>query len=133
MQQACRAVAMHVAERIAALGPLEVIAGGQDGIPVVCWKLREGPDHGFTLFDVAERLQARGWQVPAYTLPADCEKIAVQRIVVRHGVSHTLADLLLGDLRHARADLQGGRFRPVPSRPPRRRDLHIREVVGGRW
>jgi glutamate decarboxylase len=43
----------------------------------------------------------RGWQVPAYSLPAHCEGITVQRILVRHGVSRDLADLLLENIRQS--------------------------------
>jgi len=62
--------------------------------------------HTFSLFDFAEKLRARGWLVPAYTLPADREDLAVQRIIVRHGFSHDMADLLLEDMRRALASLQ---------------------------
>ncbi len=52
------------------------------------------------------RLRERGWQVPAYTFPADREDLAVLRIVCRNGFSHDLADLFLNDLRAAVDDLQ---------------------------
>ena len=42
----------------------------------------EGVDHGFTLFDLADRLRAYGWQVPAYTLPENRTDLAIQRILV---------------------------------------------------
>ena len=57
----------------------------------------------FTLFDLADRLRRRGWQVPAYTLPANCENLAIQRILVRHGFTHDLANLLIKDFRDALA------------------------------
>ena len=60
----------------------------------------------FNLFDLADRLRVRGWQVPAYTLPANCADQAIQRILVRHGVSRDLADLLLEDIRNAIDHLQ---------------------------
>ena len=40
---------------------------------------------GYTLFDLADRLRARGWQVPAYTLTGTASDIAVQRVLVRLG------------------------------------------------
>ena len=43
----------------------------------------------------------RGWQVPAYTLTGSVSDIAVQRILVRQGVSRDLASLLLDDFRDA--------------------------------
>ena len=53
------------------------------------------------MFDLADRLRNRGWQVPAYTLTGTASDIAVQRILVRLGVSHDMASLLLDDFRDA--------------------------------
>ena len=55
----------------------------------------------YTLYALADRLRVRGWQVPAYTLPAHCQDITVQRILVRHGVSRDLANLLLENIRQS--------------------------------
>ena len=71
------------------------------GIPTVTWRIREGEDPGYTLFDLADRLRTRGWQVPAYTLTGTASDIAVQRILVRLGVSRDMASLLLDDFRDA--------------------------------
>jgi glutamate decarboxylase len=93
--------ARYLADEIAKLGPFEMIYDGHGGIPALAWKLREDADHPFTLFDLADRLRVTGWQVPAYTLPARREDLAVQRILVRHGFSRDLADLFLADYRDA--------------------------------
>ena len=102
IHSACYASAAYVARELPAIGPFEIIYDGDParGIPAVSWKLAAG-DHGFTLFDLADRLRVRGWQVPAYTLPAHCEQQAVQRILVRNGVSMDLCALLLDDMRAA--------------------------------
>ena len=71
------------------------------GIPTVTWRIRDGQDPGYTLFDLADRLRTRGWQVPAYTLTGTAAGIAVQRILVRLGVSRDMAALLLDDFRDA--------------------------------
>lgn len=71
------------------------------GIPAVCWKLSGGVDSGFSLYDLADRLRTRGWQVPAYSLPASCQNVVVQRILVRHGVSRDLGSLLLEDMKRS--------------------------------
>jgi glutamate decarboxylase len=98
--------AQYLAEEIGKLGPFEIIyAGDGNGIPALCWKLKDDVDHGFTLFDLADRLRTNGWQVPAYTLPKDREDLAIQRILVRHDFSRDLADLLLADYRRAMAHL----------------------------
>jgi glutamate decarboxylase len=93
--------AQYLADEIDKLGPFEIIYDGRGGIPALCWKLKEGVDHGFTLFDLADRLRTRGWQVPAYSLPPHREDLAIQRILVRHDFSRDMADLLLEDYRRA--------------------------------
>jgi glutamate decarboxylase len=72
-----------------------------DGIPAVCWTLRKGADPGYTLYDLADRLCVRGWQVPAYSLPANRQDLVVQRIIVRLGVSRDLASLLVANFKSA--------------------------------
>lgn len=103
IHQQCYDIAMYLAEEIDQLGPFEILSNGDPhkGIPAISWKLKEGVDHGFTLFDLADRLRAKGWQVPAYTMPANREDMAVQRILVRHGFSRDLASLLMNDYRDA--------------------------------
>jgi len=97
--------AQYLADEIAEMGPFEIINGGRGGIPALAWKLREDANHGFTLFDLADRLRVTGWQVPAYTLPANRQDLAVQRILVRHDFSRDLANLMLDDYRRALAHL----------------------------
>jgi glutamate decarboxylase len=53
----------------------------------------------YTVYDLSDRLRQHGWQVPAYTLPADLEDVAIMRIVVRPGFSMDLASMLLDDIR----------------------------------
>ena len=98
---ACYETAQYLAEEIGKMPPFEIIYGGEidSGIPALCWKIKEGFDtHGYTLYDLADRLRSRGWQVPAYSLPADAQDVVIQRILVRHGVSRDLASLLLEDI-----------------------------------
>jgi glutamate decarboxylase len=93
--------AQYLAEAIANMGPFELIYDGRGGMPALAWKLEEGVDHGFTLFDLADRLRTTGWQVPAYTLPKNREDLAIQRILVRHDFSRDLGQLLLDDYKRA--------------------------------
>jgi glutamate decarboxylase len=97
VHQACRDIAMHLSSSIAALGPFELLTDGSD-LPVFAFRLKPEVT-GYSVFDVSERLRVRGWQVPAYTFPADLQDMAVMRIVVRNGFSMDLANLLLDDLR----------------------------------
>ena len=102
---ACYDTARDFADAIAGLGPFEILFDGAmaAGIPAVSWTLKAGADPGFSLFDFADRLRVYGWQVPAYTLPADCGDRVVQRILVRNGVSRDLGALLIGDFEKALA------------------------------
>lgn len=104
IHNACYSTAQHLANEIAKLGPFEILFDGdaEKGIPALAWKLKtDATIGGYTLYDFADRLRSRGWQVPAYSMPANREDLVVQRILVRHGVSRDLADLLLDDMRRA--------------------------------
>lgn len=102
VHMACYETAQYMADEIGKMGPFEIIYGGdpKTGIPSLCWKVKEGFDTlGFTLYDLADRLRSRGWQVPAYSLPANCKDLVIQRILVRHGVSKDLGSLLIEDMK----------------------------------
>jgi glutamate decarboxylase len=104
IHNACYATAQYLSREIAALGPFEILFDGdsKQGIPAVAWKMNQGFEStGYTLYDMADRLRSRGWQVPAYSMPANREDLVVQRILVRHGVSMDLASLLLDDMRRS--------------------------------
>jgi glutamate decarboxylase len=95
---ACQEVAVHLAKQIAALGPFELVSQGLD-LPVFAWKLKDPPPANWTLYDLADRLRDRGWQVPAYRMPANRQELVVQRVVVRNGFTCDLADMLVADIR----------------------------------
>jgi len=101
IQQACYDTAAYLADEIGKMGPFKVIYDGRGGIPALCWSLKDGVNPGFTLYDLADRLRSRGWQVPAYSMPANRQDLVIQRILVRHGVSRDLGDLLLNDMQRS--------------------------------
>ena len=103
IHNACYETGQYLAEEIPKLGPFELLSRSNpaEGIPAVTWRIIEGEDPGYTLFDVADRLRNRGWQVPAYTLTGSASDIAVQRILVRQGVDRDLAGILLEDFKVA--------------------------------
>jgi glutamate decarboxylase len=103
IHEACYKTAAYIADEIDKMGPFKVIYNGRGGIPALCWSLKEGLNPGYTLYDLADRLRSRGWQVPAYSMPADREDLVIQRILVRHGVSHDLGDLLVKDIKRCMA------------------------------
>ncbi|MGB8645485.1 MAG: glutamate decarboxylase [Anaerolineae bacterium] len=95
IHQTSQDVAHYLAQEIKKLGPFELLSDGSD-IPVFAWRLKESTN--YSLFDLADRLRDRGWQVPAYSLPKNCEETVVQRVVVREGFSHDMAEMLLKDI-----------------------------------
>ncbi len=104
LQGYSRKVAMYTAEKVAAMGPFELLTKG-DELPVFAFKLKDEIEN-FTVFDVSAALRERGWQVPAYTFPKNREDLAALRIVVRRGMSADVADMLLADLREKVKDLK---------------------------
>ncbi len=103
VQQYCRDVATRLAREVAGLGPLRLLTDGSE-LPVFAAALTADVT-GYTVFDISAGLREHGWQVPAYTFPAERTDLAVLRFVVRNGVSHDLADALLADLRAVLARL----------------------------
>jgi glutamate decarboxylase len=101
IQQACVDTAQWLAGEIAKLGPLELVYDGKGALPLVCYKLKDGEEHGFTLYDLSERVRLRGWLIASYPLPPERQTTIIQRILIRHGVSRDLAQLLLDDLGRA--------------------------------
>jgi glutamate decarboxylase len=102
VQQASRDVAMFLAGEIESMGPFRLISRG-DELPVFAFTTTDTA--GYDVFAVSRGLRERGWQVPAYTFPANREDLAVLRIVCRNGFSRDLAEAFLDDLRAVLDDL----------------------------
>ncbi len=111
VQNACRSVAKYLADGFEKVGPFEALTRGED-LPVVAVRMKADAKRDWTVFDVSHELRAFGWQVPAYTFPDNLTDMAVLRVVVRHGMSADLADLLLDNLTRVIADLEAHGGRP---------------------
>lgn len=97
VMQNAQDVATHISSGIAEIGPYDLITEGTD-LPVFAFTLK--PDRkNYTVFDVSDRLRQKGWLVPAYSFPENREDLSVLRVVVRAGMTHDMADLLLDALR----------------------------------
>ena len=88
------------------MGPFEIIYDGRGGHPGAA------PGSCARASSIRSRCStspigcgSTGWQVPAYTLPANRQDLAIQRILVRHDFSRDMASLLLDDYRRALAHL----------------------------
>jgi glutamate decarboxylase len=97
VQQYSRDVARDTAREVEKLGPFELITRGDD-LPVFAFKVRDDITN-FNVFDVSDAVRERGWQVPAYTFPANREDLAVLRVVVKRGFTHDVAGLFVNDLK----------------------------------
>ena len=92
--------ASYIADSINAMAPMKLLSHPKGQLPVFAVTLEESVDN-WTVFQLSDRLRARGWQVPAYTMPADCEDLAVLRFVIRAGFTRDMADLLIQDVQNA--------------------------------
>ena len=110
IQQACADTAVWLADQVAALGMFTIVYDGKGGIPGCTWALKDEAKVPYNLYDLADKLRSRGWQVPAYSMPANVRSMVVQRVLVKNGFSRDLAKLLVDDLKRALAEL-------VESRP----------------
>jgi glutamate decarboxylase len=99
--QACADVGICFADQIRKLEEFELIYDGHGGVPGCTWTIRKGENPGFTLYDLADQLRAKGWKVPAYPMPNNRSDLVVQRVLSRLGLSRDLAGLLFEDLQRA--------------------------------
>lgn len=74
------------------------------GVPLVAFTLKE--TNKMTVFEIAENLRRFGWIIPAYTMPADAQHIAVLRVVVREDFNRSLAIRLVTDLEKVIKELE---------------------------
>lgn len=95
-------IAAYIAEALERTGAFTLLSRG-DTIPVLCFA-RNTPDF-WSLYDLSDQLERKGWQLPVYPLPASAERTVVSRIVCRSDMSLNLAERLVEDIRRAIAAL----------------------------
>ncbi|NMM87609.1 glutamate decarboxylase [Rhodococcus sp. SRB_17] len=95
IMESLRDTAVMLSAAISKIDNMQIITDGT-AIPVLSFEVIGDP--GFTVFDISHELRAAGFQVPAYTMPADAEDVAVLRIVLREGFSRDLAHKLVTTL-----------------------------------
>ncbi len=93
----CQKTAMYVSSKISKMDFFELVSDGSE-LPVFAFKLKSN-SNSFTLYDLSDAMRERGWQIPAYTLPANLESTVVMRIVVKENFSSDMADLFVNDLK----------------------------------
>jgi len=115
VQQAARNVATDLSAHIAAMPEFRLLSRG-DELPVFAFTTTDQVT-GWDVFALSRALRERGWQVPAYTFPADRQDLSVLRIVCRNGFSHDLAGMFFGDLQSAVGQLNSDTHRGMASGP----------------
>ncbi|MHB1955786.1 MAG: glutamate decarboxylase [Sulfobacillus sp.] len=100
VQKTCQDVAHFLAYKIKAMPMFELLTDGSD-IPVFAWRIKPQASLKWDLHDLSHVLRERGWQVPAYPLPASMTDVIIMRVVVRNSFSMDLAQLFLDDLTRA--------------------------------
>jgi len=119
VMQNAQDVAQHLSHEIAEMAPYNLVTDGSD-LPVFSFALKPEIEN-YTVFDVSDRLRMRGWLVPAYTFPENRQDLSVLRIVVRAGMNHEMADLLLDHLAEQTDFLQSLEG-PLPAQRPEVRE-----------
>ena len=102
-------VAHYLVDEIEAMGLFEMLEEATE-IPILCWRLKDGNEKPWTLYDLGDRLRMHGWQIPAYPLPANLEDVTVQRIVCRADLSMALAIKFIADMKAEIAHLDNARI-----------------------
>ncbi|AEI35432.1 Glutamate decarboxylase [Francisella salina] len=90
-------VAKYISKEIKNMGIFDIIHAGKGGIPAVSWSLKASKS--YDLFDISEKIRAKGWQIAAYSMPKHRENLVVMRVLVRRGFSFDLAELMIRDLK----------------------------------
>ncbi len=88
--------ANYLSAQINLMGPFELLSDGSE-LPVFAFRLKTEKE--YSVYDLSAKLREFGWQVPAYTMPANADDVAVLRVVVREGFSRDMADMFLDDIR----------------------------------
>lgn len=101
IMQNCEDVAVWLGAQIREFEIFDLVHDGRGGVPGCVWTLSKDAQPGFTLYDLANQLRVKGWQIPTYPMPAHRKDLIVQRVVTRLGVSRDLAGLLVDDLKRA--------------------------------
>ncbi|XP_010551128.1 PREDICTED: glutamate decarboxylase 5 [Tarenaya hassleriana] len=104
----CLDNARRLREGIEETGRFKILSK-EMGVPLVAFSLKDSSKH--TVFEIAESLRRFGWIIPAYTMPADAQHIAVLRVVIREDFSRSLAERLICHIRQVLKEIDA-----LPSR-----------------
>ena len=92
--------AAYIADEIEKMGYFDILYNGRGGLPGACWTLKK-EIKDFSLYDITDKIRSRGWQIASYPLTGSAKDITVQRVLIRHGFSRDMADLLIDDYKRS--------------------------------
>ncbi|XP_065850310.1 glutamate decarboxylase isoform X2 [Euphorbia lathyris] len=95
IMETCMDNARILKEGLEKTGRFEILSK-DIGVPLVAFSLKDTSK--YSVFAMADNLRRFGWIIPAYTMPADAEHIAVLRVVVREDFSRGLAERLVSNI-----------------------------------
>ncbi|KAM0907151.1 hypothetical protein ACQ4PT_016313 [Festuca glaucescens] len=132
IMQNCRDNATVLREGVANMGYFDLVSK-DSGVPLVAFSLKDSSR--YTVFEVVESLRRFGWIVPAYTMPADAEHIAVMRVVIREDFSRSLAERLIADLNKVMGemDAHAAKRGHVAAEPAKKTVHEIEKEVATYW
>ncbi len=108
IHQRTKEVAMYISDQLEKTELFKIYNNGEN-LPIVCYRLVDNAPVEWTLYDLSDRLMMKGWQVPAYPLPADLETTIIQRVVCRADFSMDMASLFVEDVLAAINDLNNAK------------------------
>jgi len=85
----------YMADKLEETGRFEVL-NPKILFPLVTVKLK---DSDFTVFQLSDKLREHGWIVPAYTLPANADDIAVLRMVIKENFGRDMVNAFIDDIK----------------------------------
>ncbi|MGI9279779.1 MAG: glutamate decarboxylase [Endozoicomonas sp.] len=104
IMESLQQTAINLAKQLESTGHFAIINNGAT-IPVISFRVKDNV--GFDAYELSDALRRFGWQVPAYTMPANIQDISILRIVVREGFSRDMADSLVEDINRSISRFQG--------------------------
>lgn len=100
----CRDNANVLRQGLEETGRFEIVSK-DIGVPLVAFSLKDTSK--YSVFGISENMRRFGWIIPAYTMPADAENVAVLRVVVREDFNRSLAERLVSDIERVIKEMDG--------------------------
>jgi glutamate decarboxylase len=91
-----QSVALYISKELEKTELFQIYNNGEN-LPIICFKLREDVAVKWTLYNLSDRLEMKGWQVPVYHMPDNMSETVVTRIVCRSDFTLNLAERFVED------------------------------------